>query len=408
MTFGFGTLFKAQIDHLRNKLALPTERWDDIMRSAHDRAFVVAGAAKADLLADLHAAVSERATDGAGLQAFRKDFKSIVAKHGWTGEGSKEGEAWRTRIIYQTNMATSYAAGRHAQMSDPEVLKLHPYWRYIHSDGVSNLRQQHVAWHGLTLLASHPFWKTHWAPNGFGCQCRITSVTRREGEASARAGLGEPPAGWDAINTATGEQIGIGKGFGYTPGASARRPLQQVIDDKLIKLDAPIGAAMWEVLKPVLAMERQAAYADWLQGVFDDPIKRGRTMVVGSITAQTLVRLKARAIAPATAEIAINDAILIGKKAVRHELAGDALTQQEWLQLPALLETPEQVLFDTRSGHLLYIAASSDQRKAKLAIEFDFLQKKSKGQINLIVSAYKAVLKDIQGAIAGGIYEVMK
>jgi hypothetical protein len=29
----------------------------------------------------------------------------------------------------------------------------------------------------------------HWAPNGFSCHCRITSVTRREGEASDQAGL---------------------------------------------------------------------------------------------------------------------------------------------------------------------------------------------------------------------------
>jgi hypothetical protein len=126
---GFGTPFEVQVNYLRQKLALPTQRWDDIQGRAHDRAFVVAGAAKADLLADLHQAVIQAASEGRGLAAFRKDFKAIVAKNGWTGwtgEGSKEGEAWRTRVIYQTNMASSYAAGRHAQMSDPEVLKLHP------------------------------------------------------------------------------------------------------------------------------------------------------------------------------------------------------------------------------------------------------------------------------------------
>lgn len=115
MQVGFNTPFQEQIDYLVQKLRLPTERWDDIQRSAHDRAFVVAGAAKADLLKDLHDAVVQRATDGKGLKAFQKDFKAIVAKHGWTGwtgEGTKAGEAWRTRVIYQTNLMTSYAAGR--------------------------------------------------------------------------------------------------------------------------------------------------------------------------------------------------------------------------------------------------------------------------------------------------------
>ena len=97
-SFGFGSPFQAQIDYLRQKLNLPTERWYDITRAAHDRAFIVAGAAKADLLTDLHQAVIQAATDGRGMRGFQKDFKTIVAKNGWTGwtgEGSAAGEAWR-------------------------------------------------------------------------------------------------------------------------------------------------------------------------------------------------------------------------------------------------------------------------------------------------------------------------
>jgi hypothetical protein len=411
LAFGFGTPFQAQIDFLRQKLRLPTERWDDILSAANDRAFIVAGAAKADLLQDLHDAVIRGAADGGGERAFLKDFRAIVAKHGWSGwrgEGTPAGEAWRARIIFQTNMSTSYWAGRYKQMTDPEVLKLHPYWRYIHAEGILHPRPQHLAWHGLTLLATDPFWKTHFPPNGWMCHCRITSVSQAEGERSAKAGLGEPPAGWDAINAKTGEQIGIDRSFGYAPGASVKKPLQELIDSKLISLDAPIGARMWEAMKPFLQQERKAAYKDWLSEVLADPVKRGRTQVVGTISSQLLDSLSAIDITPSTAEIAVNDSVVIGKKAIRHEAAGDALSSQEWLQVPAILASPEQVLFDTRSGHLLYIAASSDQSHVKLAIEFDFLQKKTKGKINLIVSAYKAEIKDILGAIAGGIYKVMK
>ncbi|MDP3652458.1 MAG: phage minor head protein [Rhodoferax sp.] len=272
LNVGFGTPFQAQIDFLRQKLRLPTSKWDDIQRSAHDRAFVVAGAAKADLLADLHQAVIARATDGAGLKAFQKDFKAIVAKHGWTGwtgEGSKEGEAWRTRIIYQTNMATSYAAGRHAQMSDPEVLKLHPYWRYIHSDGALHPRPLHLSWHGLTLPAEHAFWKTHYAPNGWGCQCRITSVSRQEGEASARAGLGEPPAGWDKVDPKTGAPVGIDKGFDYVPGQSLVNEMHRLVETKVAKLPATLGQALADdaaliLEKPVFVEAKTAkAAGEW-------------------------------------------------------------------------------------------------------------------------------------------------
>lgn len=259
LNVGFNTPFQEQIDFLRQKLRLPTERWDDIMRSAHDRAFIVAGAAKADLLADLHQSLIDAAADGRGLDAWRKDFRKIVKDHGWdgwTGQGTKAGEAWRTRVIYQTNMATSYAAGRYRQLTDPGFLALRPYWRYIHSDSVMHPRPWHLAWHGLTLPADHEFWKTHFPPNGWGCQCRVAAVSKREGEASARAGLGDPPDGWRAVNSKSGEPVGIDKGFGYAPGASVNKPMQEFIDQKLIKLDSRIGAAMLEELNPVLEAER--------------------------------------------------------------------------------------------------------------------------------------------------------
>ena len=407
--FGFGTPFAAQIEHLRHKLNLPTEKWDDITGRAHDRAFVVAGAAKADLLADLHAAVLKRATDGAGLNAFRKDFKALVAKNGWTGwtgEGTREGEAWRTRVIYQTNMATSYAAGRWAQMTDPEVVKLHPYWRYIHSDGVLSPRENHLAWHGLTLPWDHPFWKTHFAPNGFGCQCRITSVTRKEGEASERAGLGEPPAGWDKIDPATGEQQGIGKGFGYTPGASVRKPMQEFIDEKLIKMDAPIGAAMWEVLKPVLGMERQLAWWETLDKWIASPVSQARVAVVGTLNPTTIQWLEDNAKpVPVSAEIGVMDTLPMGKKQARHENVNNAPSPDEWRNLTAMLDKPGAIYFDTVSSKLMFVADGIGP--VKLALEFD-PKKMKKAGINLIKSAFRVSAATIAGQVKGGEWQVVE
>ncbi|MDG4868970.1 phage minor head protein, partial [Guyparkeria sp. 1SP6A2] len=138
---------------------VPTARWDDLWQDQHDRAFMVAGATKADLLADLAAAVDRSIQQGTGLEAFRKDFREIVARHGWTGwtgEGSTKGEAWRTRVIYRTNMATSYAAGRMAQWRE----KGYPLWVYRHG-GSREPRLQHLDWDGLILEADHPFWVTH-------------------------------------------------------------------------------------------------------------------------------------------------------------------------------------------------------------------------------------------------------
>jgi len=253
--FGFGTPFAEQLAFFRAKLNLPTERWDDIKRAAHDRAFIVAGAGKADLLDDLKRAVDKAIGKGTGLDEFRRDFKQIVFNRGWTGwtgEGTKAGEAWRTRIIYSTNMSTSYAAGRWQQLNHPDLLKARPYWRYHHADGVMHPRPHHKAWNGITLPHDHPFWKTHFAPNGWMCHCYISAVSAEEYAQAQADGKGQPPDGWNTLDAKTGAPVGIDKGFDYAPGANIKTQMQDFIDQKLIKLSPEIARALEVEVAPVL------------------------------------------------------------------------------------------------------------------------------------------------------------
>lgn len=404
--------FNEQLEFFKKKLQLPSERFDNILKSAHDRAFIVAGAANADLLNDLHSAITRAIQDGKGLEAFRKEFKDIVLRHGWTGwtgEGSKAGQAWRTRVIYQTNMATSYAAGRWKQLTNPKLLADRPYWKYVHADGILHPRPLHVSWHGMVLPHDHPFWRTHFPPNGWGCHCTVVAVTAEEYAKAKAQGRAEPPPGWDQVSEKTGAPVGIDQGWGYAPGANTERQFKELIDAKLINLDAPIGSAMYSALLPVLRAERQAAYGQFLDEVLVDPVKRGRTSILGAIERSALDWLASEMeITPASAEIAIQDGLLIGKKAARHQLAGDALTPEEWRKLPALLDAPEQVLFDTRTGKLLYIVRSDDTRLGKLAVEFDFKQKRDRGELNMIVSGFKVPAEAIEADIKGGFLKVVK
>jgi hypothetical protein len=395
--------FDEQSEFFRAKLNLPTERWDDIQRAAHDRAFVVAGAMKADLLDDLRQAVSplQRTT----LEQFRQDFRAIVQKrgwHGWTGEGTPAGEAWRTRVIFETNVRSSHAAGRYRQLTDPRTLEAMPYWRYVHSDSVLHPRPHHLAWHGLTLRHDHPFWKTHFAPNGWGCRCKIVAVRApRAGDAA------EPPAGWDARD-AKGSLPGIDRGWDYAPGANAATPLAELVENKLIKLDAAIGAAMWETLAPALAMERRLAWYETLDAWrASGQVGAPRTHIVGALSASVLDWLKtARGIMPVSAEIAVQDRLVLGPKERRHQdKARDGLTDAEWRRLPEMLDAPERVLFDTRSGHVLYVLPVSDAAGQKITVEFDYrVEKKTDLRMNAIVSAYRQRLADIEGEIRGGIW----
>ncbi|MDC8804225.1 phage minor head protein [Halomonas pacifica] len=236
--------FDEQVAFFRARLAnlVPTQRWDDIRREAHDSSFVVAGATKASLLADLAAAVDRSISEGQSLEQFRRDFRDTVQRHGWhnwTGEGSVAGEAWRTRVIYTTNARTSYAAGRRAQIREGGFA-----YRVYRHGGSAEPRPQHLAWDGLTLPADHPFWDTHAPPNGWGCSCYELGA---RSESGARRLGGNPdkalPADWDATEARTGAPPGIDRGWDYAPGDSVQDAVRAA-RDTLARLPAPLSAAV--------------------------------------------------------------------------------------------------------------------------------------------------------------------
>lgn len=242
----FNRPFQAQVDFFRSKLNLPTERYDDVLKAAHDRAFMVAGAAKADLLNDLRISVDNAIANGESIGAFRKRFDDIVKKHGWegwTGSDSRAGRDWRTRIIYQTNLSTSYAAGRFKQLNDPDLVAVRPYWKYIHNDTVAHPRPLHVSWSGMVLHKDDPWWKTHMPPNGWGCRCRVKAVHKSEFKNEKAPDNGSFKH-IDAQGNTHTVPNGIDFGFDYQPGANTNAKLRDLIARKLINYPDEIAAAV--------------------------------------------------------------------------------------------------------------------------------------------------------------------
>ncbi len=183
--------FLPAIEFFRQKVNLPTQTWRDLWQAAHARAFVVAGAMKADLLADLRAAVDGAIAGGESFDVFRKRFRDIVARHGWVHTG---GEAWRARVIWHTNMRTAFAAGRYRQMVAPEVVAHMPYWLYDHTT-LLHPREQHKAWDNLVLRFDDPWWETHYPPNGWGCNCRVRPLSARQLRKLGKDGPDAAPTG---------------------------------------------------------------------------------------------------------------------------------------------------------------------------------------------------------------------
>ena len=381
LTGTFNKPFKEAVAAFRLRLGnlVPTARWDDLWQDQHDRAFMVAGATKADLLADLAAAVDKAISKGTSLEEFRRDFRKIVEDrgwHGWTGEGTKAGEAWRTRVIYRTNMRTSYAAGRMAQLVEGK----YPLWVYRHG-GSAEPRIIHLGWNGLVLPPEHPFWATHAPPNGWGCSCYIVGARTFKG--AQRLG-GQPgkelPDGWQKLDPKTGAPVGIDRGWAYAPGATVADTIR-AISQKVVELPAPTGASLLADWPDRFYEAWAGTFAEFIDETQKD-FERGRWMVVGGLKPLWVAEAQKAGIAPATAEIVVRE------RDIRHSFrtAKTSKLDPAWYRdLPIHLRKPDAVILDpTRDGApALLLVFGTGPGSPKLVIQINYQVKKA-GVFNVV------------------------
>lgn len=215
--------FAEAIAYFRAKQRVPTRVWTDIWQAAHARAFVVAGATRDALLADFQAAILKALEAGTTLEDFRADFDEIVARHGWRHRGGRD---WRSRVIFDTNLRSAHAAGKWSQIE--RLKERRPYLRYV-AVRDSRTRPEHAAWHGTVLPPDHPWWDTHYPPNGWYCRCTVQTLSERDlarfgYEVSARAP--RSPLVEHTVRTPRGPQVvripkGIDPGFAFNMGKAA-------------------------------------------------------------------------------------------------------------------------------------------------------------------------------------------
>lgn len=212
---------RAAIDFLRNKVGVPTKRWDDLWEDMHGAAFMVAGAQKAALIEDFHQAVIESLETGETLEQFRERFDTIVAEHGWNYNGSRN---WRSSVIFHTNQRMAYAAGRWQAIQ--RVKKNRPYIHYI-AVRDNRTRPHHLELHNIVLPVDHSFWLIFFPPNGWNCRCRGDSISESDLKRLGLEVSEDPIIDYEKriIQTPNGEEEiwypkGIATGFAYNPGVS--------------------------------------------------------------------------------------------------------------------------------------------------------------------------------------------
>jgi SPP1 gp7 family putative phage head morphogenesis protein len=183
----FGLEPEAAIAYLKSKGYAITWDWHEMLDQAHDQAFTVAKAMRLDLLSDIRAALETALQEGQTLRQFTAALQPVLEAQGWWGqqiivdsEGGAElvqlGSPRRLRTIYQTNLQSSYMAGRKAEQE--ATAQTHPFWQYVAVlDG--RTRPSHRALSGQVYRWDDPVWSAIYPPNGFNCRCRVAAFTAR-------------------------------------------------------------------------------------------------------------------------------------------------------------------------------------------------------------------------------------
>ena len=192
---------KEAVRYLAQKRQQPSDGWETVSAQAHQQAFTVAQTAGFDVLGDIKTAIARARDEGWSHKQFQENLKPILQAKGWwgkaidpeTGEILKTypgtskpvryGSPARLKLIYDTNMATGYAAGRRERQL--ATAKLFPYWRYVAvMDG--RTRPSHRKLNGTVYPVDHPFWAVNYPPQGFRCRCTVQAL--RHGDVD-RAGI---------------------------------------------------------------------------------------------------------------------------------------------------------------------------------------------------------------------------
>lgn len=363
--------FAEQIEFFKRKLNLPTDSYLDLEGKEHDYAFVVAGANRNDILADFRAAVDKAIIDGTTLDEFRRDFDDIVAKFGWDYNG---GRRWRSRIIYDTNLYSSYNAGRYEQHQS--MTDYRPYLQYVHRDGQKNPRPLHQSWDDLVLPADDPFWTSHYPINAYGCHCSVIAHSKRSLE---REGLsvGSSPK----INYVTKElgkrsgnpktvtlPEGIDYGFDRIPGTNRIDMPSKLLLDKAISVPPDLAANMVGNVLQVAEVRAllNAEIKAMVDTIADEQLARGISKSIGVLPNDVINALIAQDLTPTSAIVALRDTDVL------RLIKGSRSLPKSFLQnLADYLLSPEAVLLDTTQDNpaLLYVVDMGDgQGKAIISV----------------------------------------
>lgn len=244
---------KQAVDFLKNKGIKPSFSYKDIWQNEHAHSFTVAKIMQADVLQDIKDAMVDALANGKTLKQFQEELIPTLQKKGWWGEKEvidpKTGEMVTTninprrlKVIYESNKRAARAAGVWARAQATK--KFAPYFEYKLGPSRHH-RAQHVEFEGIIREIDDDFWNMHYPPNGWGCKCYVTQITKRQAE--SKGGVSKLPKieYQNYQNVRTGEISRVPKGvnpaWSSNTGKYRTQQLNNLLEEKLLEVDENIA-----------------------------------------------------------------------------------------------------------------------------------------------------------------------
>lgn len=155
----------------QRKVPLRKGAWSKLDGRARRRSFTAAGVSSLDVLNTVWEGIDKALAEGTSFAEFRGAVSEDL-ESAWGEE-----IPGRVENIFRTNTQSAYAAGRYAQMTDPEMLEDRPWWEFVAilDDATTTICRP---LEGMCRASQDPFWQTHFPPLHF--QCRSTVITHAD------------------------------------------------------------------------------------------------------------------------------------------------------------------------------------------------------------------------------------
>jgi SPP1 gp7 family putative phage head morphogenesis protein len=215
-----GLPFDEAVEFFKSKKVMSPEELDALEDMYKAKGFSIAGVQSRYVLETAHEALSKALERGT---AERETLDEIRAAFDSAGVGQL-GD-WQLRTVFDQAVLGSYAAGRYAQLTDPDVIAARPFWIY-RTAGDSRVRPSHREMNGRVFRADDPVWQRWYPPNGWGCRCSVDSLSQSQIDREGHTVSDELPR---MVQTADGQTVQMLPDPGFSGSPATQRTADRVV-----------------------------------------------------------------------------------------------------------------------------------------------------------------------------------